>query len=768
MGQVVKAIHDLTGQIVAIKTLSPHLAADPGLRERFLQEARALAGLDHPNIMTLHTFLEEEGKFYLVMQYIDGQDVDAMFRRCCGLRPHAAIPIFQLSLRGLGYAHRQGIIHRDLKPANILVTRDGRVKLTDFGIALISGGLRLTVTGAQVGTVFYMSPEQIQGALAGPRSDIYAMGVSLFEVIAGRLPFEGDDYTVRKGHVEDPCPDIRMWCPETPEQVATAIARAMAKQPERRFQTAEAFGDALGEWGEVLPLVDCPLCGSLHPIGEGVTCSSCGKDELCGYHIVEEYQLCRPCVQLEHRPVVSLNSRFSPASEHMDLLASPENIDYHSHNYSQPNFSGMPPLEAHNSSRSSGKLDASSAYPQDALDLSIPSDLERDSLESSQHLEPSDAHRELQLDLPHHDTPPVPSTAQASSQQVVVQRGALLQSSPKSSSHLSAEHARRKASPSVESGHHTPSKSAKGLHDFSSNMTSSSANMIQSPVQSGISTINAPSPDQSDTHKLDAVQVSFSADLSGLSRENLPFTEQGRANSQFLSTHIITRDNAEMVLIPEGYFILGANDEPNASPPLRCYLPSYYVDRYPVTNATYERFVRDTGYQAPKHWWKPEEHNGRYYSPELTLHPIIQVSYEDALNFCQWTGKRLLSEAEWEKSARSTDARLFPWGTQWVDGMAHFGSSRTCPVLSHDQGKSIYGICDLLGNVWEWVADWYSAESYAKMDPHNPQGPSEGKYRVVRGGGYTDLPHTIRAVTRNFRPPHLPASVVGFRCALNP
>lgn len=662
MGQVVKARHNLTYQVVAIKTLSPHLASDPGLRERFLQEARALAGLDHPNIMTLYTFLEEEGKFFLVMQYIDGQDVDAMFRRCGGISSRGCVPIYQLALRGLGYAHRQGIIHRDLKPANIMVTRDGRVKLTDFGIALIQGGLRLTVTGAQVGTVFYMAPEQIQGSPATPRSDLYAMGVSLFETLAGRLPFEGDDYAVRKGHVEDPAPDIRQFRPDTPEIVAQVLNRALSKRPEQRFQNADEFCDALGEWGNVIPLVECPLCGSKHPVGEGVSCPSCGKDELCRIHMVDEYNMCRPCVQLDNR-TSSLHEQPSAPFTNESKNDAPGSYVY-SAAPSLTNSSTDLPYSLHGDGHSGSQSSQVSSLAPNAPS----SEMYNNSgpgisaeLSSSEKTEPLD-----------------PLLAPSTNQRIEQQEGGSLHPSPRLSSR--------------------------------------------------------------------------------------PHTSTGAT----LPPDITTRDRADMVLIPEGYFILGAHDEPNATPPKRCYLRSYYIDRYPVNHASYERFIRETGHAMPKHWWNPDENKGRMYSPELTLHPIVNVSYTDAQAYCRWAGKRLPTEAEWEKASRGTDSRLFPWGNDWVDGMAQFGASSTSPSPMFVQAKSPYGVCDMLGNVWEWVADWYAADSYIHMEETSPYGPSQGKYRTIRGGGFSDPPRTVRVTTRNFRPPVMGDTTLGFRCVLDP
>lgn len=636
MGQVVKAIHDLTNQIVAIKTLSPHLASDPGLRERFLQEARALAGLDHPNIMTLHTFLEDEGKLFLVMQYIDGQDVDAMFRRCCGLRPHAALPIFYYALKGLGYAHRQGIIHRDLKPANILVTKDGRVKLTDFGIARITGALRLTMTGAQVGTVFYMSPEQIQGAEAEARSDIYAMGVSLYEVLTGRLPFDGDDYNVRKGHVESPVPDPRLWRPELPGEIVQPLLRSLAKDPKERFQTAEAFAEALEPIGEVLPLVACPLCHSQHPIGEGVTCPSCHRDEICQYHMVAAKGICQPCSQQQkqaYKPTI-------------------------------PQGVALPMLDE-------SELALSTADFSDSPQTPPPSFDDMGSLEQLEQQNPSRLHlgSSAMLDVP-------------------------------------------REAPVSSLGLRPPGSSA--------------------PASARVETLLNSTPS---THTL--------------------------------PPRIVTRDGAEMVLVPGGTFTLGAYGEPNAQPPREIHLSPFYIDRYPVTNACYLRFTRETGFQIPAHWQNPEENKGMYFSPELMLHPVVEVSYDDALAYCRWVGKRLPTEAEWERSARSDDQRLYPWGETWLDGMAQFGLDSTSSVLSHVHGQSPYQACDMLGNVWEWIEDYYASDSYKHLNDTDPKGVQVGSFRVVRGGSFRDPPSNIRATTRGFRMPHLRGPSVGFRCVLD-
>ncbi|MCK6511693.1 protein kinase [Myxococcota bacterium] len=296
MGQVFQATHVLTGQTVAVKALSPDLEGDAGLRKRFVQEARAMAALDHPNLVTLHNLLHEGNRLFMVMQFIDGRDVDAMFRRCQGLSPQATVAIFAQALDGLAHAHSKGILHRDLKPANVLVTRDGQVKLIDFGLALISGGARLTLKGTHVGTTYYVAPEILLGGEATAQTDIYSLGVSIFEVLTNRLPFQGDTFAVHKAHIEQPPPDPRQFNPQISAPLAAIILKSLAKDPRQRFQTAEDFRRVLGNPPPIKPLVDCPLCGSPHPETEGETCVICGKTEVCQYHYTRDNGiLCRPC-----------------------------------------------------------------------------------------------------------------------------------------------------------------------------------------------------------------------------------------------------------------------------------------------------------------------------------------------------------------------------------------------------------------------------------------------------------------------------------------
>ncbi len=252
MGVVYKATDLNLDRLVAIKVLSADISNDPGLLERFRAEAKAQANLNHANIASLYTLLTVDDRTCIVMEYLEGETLDQMLRRR-GLIPwEEAVPLFRQALLGIGFAHRMGIIHRDIKPSNIMVNKYGVAKVMDFGIAKVLGGQRLTRTGTQVGTVAYMSPEQIRNRPVDIRSDIYCLGVTLYELLTAHLPFESDsEFEIMSSHVNTPPPPPTRHYPYIPHGIEQCVLKALEKDPDKRFQTVEEFGAALEHPGSI-------------------------------------------------------------------------------------------------------------------------------------------------------------------------------------------------------------------------------------------------------------------------------------------------------------------------------------------------------------------------------------------------------------------------------------------------------------------------------------------------------------------------------------
>ena len=245
MGQVYQVRNILSHRIEAMKVLLPNLEGDPGLADRFLNEIKVQATLDHPNIAKLHTAMRAGNQLVMVMEFVDGTSLSQVLERG-PLPPSTAAAYAAEVLDALGYAHAHGVIHRDIKPANIMLTRGGQIKLMDFGIARVQANRHLTQTGSTVGSLSYMSPEQIKGNDPDGRSDLYSLGITMYEMVTGRRPFLGDsDFQIMSAHLQQaPVAPIEV-IPGIPTALSDIILMAIEKEPAARFQTAEAFRAAL-------------------------------------------------------------------------------------------------------------------------------------------------------------------------------------------------------------------------------------------------------------------------------------------------------------------------------------------------------------------------------------------------------------------------------------------------------------------------------------------------------------------------------------------
>jgi serine/threonine-protein kinase len=234
---------------VAIKRLHARVQDDEELAARFRREAQVVARLSHPHLVHLLDRGEEGGTPYLVFELVEGRNLKARVRDEGRLPPDEAARICAQVARALAYAHARGVIHRDIKAQNVLLTETGEAKLADFGIARILGAPEdssLTATGMLLGTSDYLAPEQAEGGTVDERTDVYSLGIVLFECLTGRLPFIGDGWlAVAMKHVRDPLPDPRALVPDLPQHLAAAVLRATAKEPGRRFQGADELAMAL-------------------------------------------------------------------------------------------------------------------------------------------------------------------------------------------------------------------------------------------------------------------------------------------------------------------------------------------------------------------------------------------------------------------------------------------------------------------------------------------------------------------------------------------
>lgn len=252
MGVVLKAHEQSLNRYVALKVLGEHLSEDPSYVQRFLREARSAAALNHPNIVQIYSVDEFEGKHYFAMEFVSGKSVLQMIRSEGKIEPVESARLCLQAASGLAAAHEKNIIHRDIKPANLMVDERGLLKITDFGLALLGGGAsRLTATGMFMGTPGYLSPEQCRDEEIDARTDIYSLGVTLFEMLTGSIPFKADSpLALLRQILEVEPPDVRDLNPEVPEGLRQILKKMMAKNRDERYASADLLAHDLQQWLE--------------------------------------------------------------------------------------------------------------------------------------------------------------------------------------------------------------------------------------------------------------------------------------------------------------------------------------------------------------------------------------------------------------------------------------------------------------------------------------------------------------------------------------
>jgi hypothetical protein len=311
MSTVMLAFDQRLERYVAVKLLAEHLADDSTFVSRFRREALAAARLVHPNIVQVFDFGldERQHQHFIVMEHVNGHSCAELLRDRGHLDVDQAVEIVAQSCRGLDYAHRNGVVHRDVKPGNLLVSDSDVVKLADFGIARAADQSSITQVGSVLGTAAYLAPEQAQGEEAGPRSDIYSLGVVAYQLMSGRLPYEASSLSelALKQQREAPIP-LDQFNPRVPRELAAAVAAALDLEPERRPQGALAFADAVRRGAEGV------ATGFPDANGTGATRVLPGSDRTAATRVASRPPRRRAANAAPATPVQSIPARMVPAA----------------------------------------------------------------------------------------------------------------------------------------------------------------------------------------------------------------------------------------------------------------------------------------------------------------------------------------------------------------------------------------------------------------------------------------------------------------------
>jgi serine/threonine protein kinase/formylglycine-generating enzyme required for sulfatase activity len=666
------------------------------LLKRFDREAKVLARLTHPNIVPIIDYGEYEGTLYLVMPFLSG---GTLKRREGGMEWREALRLVLPIADALAYAHKHHILHRDVKPSNILLTETGQPMLSDFGIARLlesEAGFTMTGTGIAVGTPGYMAPEQRIGK-ADERSDLYSLGVVLYELITGHKPFEAEQpLDVRQQQMTGMPAKLRQLAGNMPPELERVLFKALEQRSENRYPDMQTFTRALRS------LLESPT-------------QKTPEETITRFPPLQEdnvtVKLPQHAGQARAVKTVDASADAPPKRRRTDKLVWVLTLG----------VAGLIVLAL------AGWWLVEKIVQQPTF--------------IAQTMTAIFQEEQVKLTATHYAT-------------VLAQTAAI-------AGQLGQEQAT------------TETQLTQTL------------------------TIEAQAERATTTPETQWTQTPTTQQTLPTVVETVP-----------PPIRIREIDGMEMVYVPAGIFLMGSSESEidnifvkscknavstcsrewfaDETPQHGVFLDHYWIDRTEVTNGMYAECVQK-GVCTPPVSMNSYTHISYYGNTQYENYPVIYVNWEQARRYCEWVGAKLPSEAEWEKAARGTDGQQYSWGNNFDCRKGNFddgaedgdpytvtggpncdGYVDTAPVGSYPEGASPYNALDMLGNVWEWVADWYAQDYYMQMVQTNPIGPVSGEERVMRGGSWSSFEHNVRTPFRFKDKPDNVNYNLGFRCALSP
>jgi eukaryotic-like serine/threonine-protein kinase len=734
MGVVYKARHAYLKTLHAIKVILPDLVGnDPQLVTRFRQEALAAAAIRHQNVVSVTDYGVAQGVMpFLVMEYVEGESLHDLLDREKRLSPERALELMSAIAAGVGAAHQQGIVHRDLKPLNVMIIKGkddlSAVKILDFGLAKIKSGellgsfIQAQTTGL-MGSPYYMAPEQWSDDEPDARSDVYSLGVMLFQMLVGDVPFKGSSIpAIMKKHLSDAPPAFSEFGVNVSPQIEAAVRHTLEKQPERRAQT-------VGQMIEELKTA------------------------------VESTQSFKtsPYTTAQSLPVSTLQVLTLPpqASVFVDNVAVGQ---------SRPDgwlqLEGLQSGNHHLRVKHEGFQDWEGSLFCDGNPLQVVAELQKDTgaIPKPVVLAPSKQNSSPQNIQPQN----------VQSQNIQSQH---ISAAPNASQNFSAQQQQHQSIPpqNFASTHHvsTPQNTQPNWN------TSEPGVAVESqPKKRAFSPLLTAFIGISSLLLLTGIGIgaAFMLGLIGKTPDTTNINANQSANTS--PTPPVVAAKAEMIKIPGGKFKMGRGDgEILERPEHETEVKDFWMDKTEVTNAEYSEFVKATNYKPPLNWEKGNPVVGE------ELIPVRYVNLDDVNAFIAWRSKRdgvtyrLPTEEEWEYAARNGgENNLYPWGDVWDETKAVIKRDLTFePVGTKANGANKWGVLDLVGNVWEWTST--EATAYAGS-PAEIRRQVEGKFKkdhlVVRGSfalnkEYSSATSTVRV----FAPLINRDKAIGFRLARN-
>jgi serine/threonine protein kinase len=820
MGAVYEAQDTILNVRVALKVLLPQLTSDEEVLERFKRELLVTRNLSHKNIVRVFDIgegtLGEAPVLYISMELIRGTTLKRKIEYEGAIELNQAINIVNQLCSTLNEAHKSGIVHRDVKPQNIFLDERNQVKLVDFGIAWARGMKHLTATGYTYGTPDYMAPEQADPKqVVDFRSDIYSLGVVIYEMLTGELPFKGETpIEVIMQHAKDEPPPPSSIKPQLPPWVDEIVLKAMQKEKKNRYQSAmtiakdflvQKFVDESSEKryrneAEMREDLKRAVSAGEKPETDEDRERIEKLEKMVARELWEEKRF-KELIQKEEKKVFSL--RMLVLTIAIVIALTGLGIYYFF------GIRGERPLPEPDKMEAATYFKGHGVMPL-YYDEAIPAKEKVEKLKQKTNL----AIREGRIVEPDDDCAlrylndilfyeisnryAEENKTKLAARFLVAGDEALAKGDKEVArknytSYLkifpgNSEVKNRLASltpsetvvetPEVkpeEAPGITPSK--KSMEELLADLEAAFKNKDYPTSRRLIEEIIA--NDRENPLALDYLKKINQAEerLLKLRKEARNLLEIGiyyqaeKKAAEILAEYpgdregelILSRARRsasslpkDMVLIPASEFIMGSQEPIAGEKPIsRVYLNAFLIDRYEVVNGEYLRFISATGHRIPfvyANWAQPYNWRGKRFPEGRENHPVVLVSYNDALAYTRWAGKRLPTEAEWEKAARYIDGRNYPWGKTFKPEYANSIEARVgAPIRvgSFPSGVSFYGVFDMAGNVWEWTSERFSDDS---------------SILLIKGGSFLETKSRIFTHTREPAKADTMRIDIGFRC----
>ncbi len=770
MAEVYRARQTLAGGVsrgVALKLIDARLAAAPEFIARFKREAQTLVSLSHPHILKAFDFGQYQDTVYLVMELLTGGSLAELIRQ--GPLPlDTILRVLDHTSRALDYAHSKGLVHRDLKPQNVLLDESGNAFLTDFGIVkLLNQGTVLTQSQVAIGTPAYMAPEQWTGDAIDARADLYSLGIMLFEMMTGRVPFRGDTpHRIMFQHISEAPPPVHTLRSDIPPGVDQVIATALSKDPAQRYSTAgallNAYKSALAGAGQVagaatspltrpVPLPVAPMSVPTPAAGTTKSPSTGGNRPL----IIGIVAVVIISVLGIGGYAISQNGRSTAATP---TLASSEGSQ-------ATQLAGAPTTAASPSITQTGTViplsdtaissttaitaaaidsTAGTLVPPSGVPTLVPSTVAPSFTAS---MVPSTVAPTFTASaVPPTNTPPASDTSLPTATHIPPTH---------TPTHVPPTYTptRTPTSTWTTTPTSTPTVTATPAAHLTLVLNTTLVHPVLTLVLVPTSTphliaVTAIAPI--------ALTVGPIALLPTSTTTSGPTPVPVTANKQWKPL-VQSFNGVKMMLVPPGCFMLGSTTGDSDEKPVnkQCITQPFWIDQYEVSQAQFKTL----GGKAADSPGFPGDKN-----------PIEDITWDEARNYCIMRGGRLPTEVEWEYAARGPDDLIYPWGNTFVaTNVIYKGNSKgqTADVSSDPGGVSWVGALNMAGNVWEWTRSLYRPYPYNAKDGRESDKNAAGDLRVVKGGSWGYDAAVERASTRNGLDPNSANGDVGVRCVQN-